>query len=77
MACDSLRRFREKIDSSPYYRDTRLFLEALLRQSVPSDARLTIGQRARSCASGPQNREARFNPCPFYKAGSPIAAIKQ
>jgi superfamily II DNA or RNA helicase len=33
-------------DSSPYYRDTRLFLEALLRQSVPSDTRLSIGHRA-------------------------------
>jgi len=32
-------------DPSPYYRDTRLFLEALLRQSVPSDSRLTIGHR--------------------------------
>ena len=32
-------------DSSPFYRDTRLFLEALLRQSVPPDARLTIGHR--------------------------------
>ena len=32
-------------DISPYYRDTRLFLEALLRQTVPSDARLTVGHR--------------------------------
>ena len=32
-------------DSSPFYRDTRLFLEALLRQSVPPDARLTLGHR--------------------------------
>ena len=32
-------------DPSPYYRDTRLFLEALLRQSVPPDDRLTIGHR--------------------------------
>ena len=32
-------------DDSPYYRDTRLFLEALLRQSVPPDARLTLGHR--------------------------------
>jgi SNF2 family DNA or RNA helicase len=32
-------------DLSPYYRDTRLFLEALLRQSVPPDSRLTIGHR--------------------------------
>ena len=32
-------------DPSPYYRDTRLFLEALLRQSVPPDARLVIGHR--------------------------------
>lgn len=32
-------------DASPYYRDTRLFLEALLRQTVPPDARLTIGHR--------------------------------
>lgn len=32
-------------DSSPFYRDTRLFLEALLRQSVPPDTRLTIGHR--------------------------------
>jgi superfamily II DNA or RNA helicase len=32
-------------DKSPYYRDTRLFLEALLRQSVPPDNRLTIGHR--------------------------------
>ena len=32
-------------DSSPYYRDTRLFLEALLRQSVPPDTRLTLGHR--------------------------------
>jgi len=31
------------IDHSPYYRDTRLFLEALLRQTVPPDTRLTIG----------------------------------
>jgi len=30
-------------DKSPYYRDTRLFLEALLRQSVPTDARLFEG----------------------------------
>ena len=30
-------------DQSPYYRDTRLFLEALLRQSTPPDARLSIG----------------------------------
>jgi superfamily II DNA or RNA helicase len=32
-------------DTSPYYRDTRLFLEALLRQSVPPDARLILGHR--------------------------------
>lgn len=32
-------------DDSPYYRDTRLFLEALLRQSVPPDTRLTLGHR--------------------------------
>jgi len=32
-------------DASPYYRDTRLFLEALLRQTVPSDARLCIGHQ--------------------------------
>lgn len=32
-------------DASPYYRDTRLFLEALLRQTVPPDARLSIGHR--------------------------------
>lgn len=32
-------------DTSPYYRDTRLFLEALFRQTVPPDARLTIGHR--------------------------------
>jgi hypothetical protein len=32
-------------DDSPYYRDTRLFLEALLRQSVPPDERLTVGHR--------------------------------
>ena len=32
-------------DTSPYYRDTRLFLEALLRQTVPPDARLCIGHR--------------------------------
>jgi len=32
-------------DPSPYYRDTRLFLEALLRQSVPPDAKLCIGHR--------------------------------
>lgn len=32
-------------DDSPYYRDTRLFLEALLRQSVPPDSRLTLGHR--------------------------------
>ena len=32
-------------DKSPYFRDTRLFLEALLRQSVPPDAKLTIGHR--------------------------------
>jgi superfamily II DNA or RNA helicase len=32
-------------DVSPYYRDTRLFLEALLRQSVPPDAKLCIGHR--------------------------------
>lgn len=32
-------------DSSPYYRDTRLFLEALLRQSVPADHRLAIGHK--------------------------------
>jgi superfamily II DNA or RNA helicase len=32
-------------DKSPYYRDTRLFLEALLRQSVPPDAKLCIGHR--------------------------------
>lgn len=30
-------------DESPYYRDTRLFLEALMRQSTPPDARLAIG----------------------------------
>ncbi len=30
-------------DHSPYYRDTRLFLEALLRQTVPPDTRLTTG----------------------------------
>src|SRR5438128_1020536 len=29
-------------DGSPYYRDTRLFLEALLRQTVPPDTRLSI-----------------------------------
>lgn len=33
-------------DASPFYRDTRLFLEALLRQSVPPDSRLVIGHRA-------------------------------
>ena len=32
-------------DSSPFYRDTRLFLEALLRQSVPPDARMALGHR--------------------------------
>ena len=32
-------------DTSPYYRDTRLFLEALLRQTVPPDARLCIGHK--------------------------------
>lgn len=32
-------------DASPYYRDTRLFLEALLRQTVPPDARLCVGHR--------------------------------
>lgn len=32
-------------DSSPYYRDTRLFLESLLRQTVPPDARLVVGHR--------------------------------
>jgi superfamily II DNA or RNA helicase len=32
-------------DASPYYRDTRLFLEALLRQTVPPDERLSIGHR--------------------------------
>jgi len=30
-------------DASPYYRDTRLFLESLLRQTVPPDTRLAIG----------------------------------
>jgi hypothetical protein len=30
-------------DASPYFRDTRLFLEALLRQTVPADTRLSIG----------------------------------
>ena len=30
-------------DHSPYYRDTRLFLEAMLRQTVPPDTRLTTG----------------------------------
>ncbi|MFZ4775255.1 MAG: DEAD/DEAH box helicase, partial [Terrimicrobiaceae bacterium] len=30
-------------DTSPYFRDTRLFLEALLRQTVPADTRLSIG----------------------------------
>ncbi|MBE7504137.1 MAG: hypothetical protein HS113_28395 [Verrucomicrobiales bacterium] len=33
-------------DTSPSYRDSRLFLEALLRQSVPPDARLTLGHRS-------------------------------
>ncbi len=32
-------------DRSPYFRDTRLFLESLLRQSVPPDTRLTMGHR--------------------------------
>lgn len=32
-------------DTSPFYRDTRLFLEALLRQSVPPDARLALGHK--------------------------------
>lgn len=32
-------------DKSSYYRDTRLFLEALLRQSVPADARLAVGHQ--------------------------------
>ncbi len=32
-------------DTSPYYRDTRLFLEALIRQTVPPDERLTIGHQ--------------------------------
>jgi superfamily II DNA or RNA helicase len=32
-------------DRSPYYRDTRLFLEAMLRQTVPDDARICIGHR--------------------------------
>ncbi len=30
-------------DESPYYRDTKLFLEAMLRQSVPPDNRLAVG----------------------------------
>src|SRR5687767_658551 len=32
-------------DASPFYRDTRLFLEALLRQTVHPDHRLAIGHR--------------------------------
>ena len=32
-------------DASPYYRDTRLFLEALMRQTVPPDGRLVVGHR--------------------------------
>ena len=36
-------------DASPFYRDTRLFLEALLRQTVPPDTRLCIGHRGQ-CA---------------------------
>lgn len=32
-------------DNSPYFRDTRLFLEALLRQTVPADSRLCIGHQ--------------------------------
>jgi superfamily II DNA or RNA helicase len=32
-------------DASPYFRDTRLFLEAMLRQSVPPDTRLALGHR--------------------------------
>ena len=32
-------------DDSPFYRDTRLFLESLLRQTVPPDTRLSIGHR--------------------------------
>ena len=32
-------------DKSPYYRDTRLFLDSLLRQTVPEDARLSIGHK--------------------------------
>ena len=31
------------VDSSPFYRNTRLFLESLLRQSVPADNRLVCG----------------------------------
>ena len=30
-------------DTSPFFRDTRLFLEALLRQTVPADTRLSMG----------------------------------
>ncbi len=33
------------LDTSPYFRDTRLFLESLLRQTVPEDARLCIGHK--------------------------------
>lgn len=33
------------LDTSPYFRDTRLFLESLLRQTVPEDTRLTIGHK--------------------------------
>ena len=33
------------LDASPYYRDTRLFLESLLRQTVPPDERLVVGHR--------------------------------
>jgi superfamily II DNA or RNA helicase len=39
------RKTRPVQDDSPYFRDTRLFLESLLRQTLPVDSRLVIGHQ--------------------------------
>lgn len=49
-------------DSSPYYRDTRLFLEALLRQATPADGRLCIASGGDGCAALPAQPSSPRSP---------------
>lgn len=36
---------RPVLDESPYFRDSRLFLESMLRQTIPADSRLVVGHQ--------------------------------